>query len=90
MERALYSNPVPRPPLPHSKILGLGIRLFAGISLLVLATVLPINLTGGQVGGVGKGLALAGQHSRPSAECWKSFRDRWCQLDSCSMLAQPK
>ncbi|KAI7841239.1 hypothetical protein COHA_005076 [Chlorella ohadii] len=33
----------------YSKILQLGIRLFAGVSLLVLATVLPVNLTGGQV-----------------------------------------
>lgn len=36
------------PPSRHSKIQRLGMRLFAGVSLLVLATILPINLTGGQ------------------------------------------
>lgn len=45
-------SPLPLPPPTlHSKILQLGIRLFAGVSVLVLVTVLPINLTGGQVGG---------------------------------------
>lgn len=67
------SSACPLPPLALcSKILQLGIRLFAGVSLLVLATVLPINLTGGQVGGQvqlawqamrgGTGLLLGQQH----------------------------
>ncbi len=47
-----------------SKILQLGIRLFAGVSLLVLATVLPVNLTGGQV-------RMGGCHCR-AGEPWNA------------------
>lgn len=41
--------PLPLPSHACSKIVSFGIRLFLGVSLLTLAVILPINLSGGQV-----------------------------------------
>ena len=76
----------------RSKILQLGIRLFAGVSLLVLATVLPVNLTGGQVRmggyhcracGMRDGIVdFPGQHA--SARCHVSMHSRVVTAGCCA------
>lgn len=62
----------PSPLQARSKVLRFGMRLFLGLSLLLLPTILPINLTGGQVSGGGRQTGVA----RAAQKC-----SRWPLID---------